>query len=293
MPTSSPKILITGGHGQLAHALRQHKAASSYQLICLSRSELDITKPAEITQQFELNRPDFVINTAAYTAVDKAEQELELADAVNHQGPRHLATACTQQQITLLHLSTDYIFDGKHTIAYNENDAAHPINQYGMSKWLGEQAIRELCPKHIILRVSGIFSNYGNNYFKTMVRLADERDELHIVNDQFTCPTSAEDIANTLFHLIQNYTHSGTYHFCSQPKTSWYEFTRFLMTELKNRHAIRVKQIHPISSIKYNAPATRPLYSVLNCAKINKDYGISQPSWENAIIDLINKGVTT
>ena len=221
---NSPKILITGSDGQVGSALRAHVAAKNFHLIACNRENMDITNPVSIQQAISQFSPDIIINTAAYTAVDKAETHIEEVMQVNHIGTEHLAIACKRNNIPLIHLSTDYVFDGSNTLPYRENDTANPINVYGKSKWLGEQSIREHCEQHIILRVSGVFSEYGNNFMKTILRLANERKELNIIADQITCPTYASHIANVIYSLIPNLHTWGTYHYCDAPAVSWHEF---------------------------------------------------------------------
>ncbi len=175
MKNSLSKILITGANGQLGMALRHHPRAASYHLIPCSHADLDITDPASIQRAITTFSPDMVMNCAAYTAVDKAEQDLKQALNVNYIGAQNLAIACDTNEIPLIHVSTDYVFDGTHTIPYQEHDLACPINVYGDTKWRGEQVIREACKQHIVLRVSGVFSEYGNNFLKTILRLAQEK----------------------------------------------------------------------------------------------------------------------
>lgn len=283
MTTCLPKVLITGGHGQLAQAILQHPSANEFTLCALSRQQLDITQISSIITAINQHKPDYIINTAAYTAVDKAEQEQFQADEINHLGTQNIAIACRKNVIPLLHISTDYVFDGNTKVAYTEEAPVNPINHYGLSKWNGEQAIREQWEQHIILRVSGTFSAYGHNYLKTMVKLAQEKPLLRIVRDQITCPTSASDIAGTLLQIIKQYSTAGTYHFCSREAISWYEFTNKIIHQAKKYIPLTVQEVQAIKSVDYNAPAKRPAYSVLNCQKIAKDYGISQPSIDTGI----------
>ena len=270
-----PKILITGGNGQLAHALDQQIFAENFELFLCSRDEMDITDMSSVTQAIEQFSPDIIINTAAYTAVDKAEQETEIALKVNHFGAKNVAIACQNKMIPLIHISTDYVFDGQKKTPYLENDAVNPINLYGKSKWLGEESVRENCEQHIILRVSGVFSEYGNNFFKTILRLAQERKSLRIVADQITCPTDASDIARVIFILATQKNKWGTYHFCSNQPISWHQFAVNIVNAARKYSALNVEEITAIPTSDYPTPAKRPPYSVLNCDKIKTSFAIT------------------
>jgi dTDP-4-dehydrorhamnose reductase len=282
-----PRLLITGGKGQVASAILNHALSCDYQLIFLSHEELDISHPEALMQIIQIHQPEFIINTAAYTKVDQAEVHQAECFKANHEGVKQLAIACKENNIPLIHLSTDYIFDGHSTQSYTENHPANPLQIYGQSKWLGEEAIRQTCKQFIILRVSGIFSEYGQNFVKTMLRLAKEKPVLTIVSDQFTCPTYAGDIADVIFKLINNYTSAAafadTLHFCTGPAISWYEFANEILyyrRHCEKRFLQRSNPVTaPISTADYPTLAKRPLYSVLNCEKIKNNYGIIIPDW--------------
>ena len=281
------KLLITGGNGQLAQALCHHSLAKNFQIIPCSRLDMDITDTDSITNALVTFSPDIIINTAAFTAVDKAESDIKASVEINHLGTQHLAAACEKQRIPLIHISTDYVFDGAKQNPYQENDVPNPINFYGKTKWLGELAVRELCEQHIILRVSGVFSEYGNNFLKTILRLAQERKELRVVADQITCPTYAGDIAQAIFSIvkqnIERPTHWGTYHYCSAPPVSWYEFAKAIVTYAQNYKKLLVEEINAITTDQYPTAAKRPAYSVFDCTKIQLDFDIPQPSWNEGI----------
>lgn len=278
-----PKILITGSNGQLGHALLASSFAREFQIMKCGRDELDITNLTAIQDALTEFSPDIIINAAAYTAVDKAESETEQAVLANHIGAENLALACEYQQISLIHVSTDYVFDGQKAAPYREQDAVNPINFYGESKWLGEQAVREQCEKHIILRVSGVFSEYGNNFLKTMLRLAKERKELNIVADQITCPTYAGHIANAIFSLIHSEPKWGTYHYCDKNPVSWHEFATAIIDAARQFMSLSVENINAITTAEYPLPAKRPPYSVLDCHKLEKEYGIKQSEWTSPL----------
>lgn len=288
MNTCLPKILITGADGQLGMALRHHPMAASFQLFSCSRAGLDISDEHAVNSLLKELKPDAVINAAAYTAVDKAESDAKRCLQVNHLGAQTLATACEQLALPFIHLSTDYVFAGNQSVPYTETDAVSPINVYGESKVLGEEAIRQHCEKHIILRVSGIFSAYGHNFMKTMRHLAKDRETLRVVSDQITCPTYAGDIAGTLFTLLTRLSHWGTYHYCNAPATSWHQFASAIIEEAGRHETLRVKSIIPIPARDYPTPARRPAYSVLDCSQILRDYGIQQTHWEAGIKEVFS-----
>lgn len=277
--SSVKRILVTGGDGQLAQALQQ--TLLNQQTVFCSKNELDIASEDQINQFFLKYRPEWVINTAAYTQVDAAEAHPQLALQVNYRGAKQLAIACARSHIPLLHLSTDYLFDGETKAPYKENDKPKPVNQYGLSKWLGEAAIRSRLKQHLILRVSGIFSQYKTNFVKTIFKLSQTQNRLEIVSDQLSCPTAAYDIAMAILQLINaSVTRWGTYHFCSTPPISWYEFAQAVMSYVPSH---QVTEIKAISTKDYASLAKRPAYSALDCSKIKSHYGIEQPCWQKAL----------
>lgn len=289
MSSSLPRVLITGARGQLASALQYHPHAFAFTLIALSREELDITQPESIRNAIATHRPDIIINTAAYTAVDKAEDEIEKAVLINHIGAHELATACEAANILLFHISTDYVFDGSQQIPYTEENATTALNVYGRTKLMGEHAIQQSCKKHIILRVSGVFSEFGNNFAKSIIRLAREKDELRIVADQISCPTYAGDIAAAIYKIIAaDDIIYGTYHFCSREPVSWHQFAVSIVAEAETFTPVKTQRILPITSAEYALRATRPAYSALNCEKILFTYGIEQPSTQKAIQTILS-----
>lgn len=280
MKNYSQKILITGSDGQLGHALSSRALPN---VIACNRANLDITNPDSIQQAISTHSPNLIINTAAYTAVDAAENDKDRAMLINHQGAKLLAQACDKNQITLLHLSTDYVFDGSQSSAYKEDDLTNPINIYGESKLSGEEAIRKYCEKHLILRISAVFSEHGNNFMKTIMRLACERKELNIVSDQITCPTHADHIANVIYSLTANLHTYGTFHYCDLPSSSWYEFANAIINQARKRSTLTVEKINPIPTENYPTPAKRPAFSVLSCSKLQKVYGIKQANYKEKL----------
>ncbi len=289
MTNYTPTLLITGGKGQIATAIANHPLASEFNLILCDREELDITQPSTIDKAISKYIPDIIINTAAYTHVDRAEEEVSLADHTNHIGAGHLALLCHKNQIKLLHLSTDYIFDGHQNTKYVEDDIANPINMYGKSKWQGEKAIIDACPNHLILRVSGAFSEYGHNFLKSILALARQRTTLRVVADQINCPTYAGDIAHAILNMCQSPSHKGIFHFCSDESISWYEFAKTILTEAKLYETLTTTEVKPITAAENIGAAKRPALSILDCQKIKMTFNIDQPSWRDAVKHVVPK----
>ncbi len=286
------RILVTGSHGQVGRELVTQATALKYEVIGLERHRLDITEASAVRSIANEHHPDIVINAAAYTAVDKAEQEAERAFAVNKCGPANLASICSQRNIPLLHISTDYIFDGKQGRPYREDDSANPVGVYGQSKWEGEQAVREILSEHIILRVSWVFAAQGNNFVKIMLCLGRERNEISVVADQSGAPTCAADIANILLRLAGQALNKeerssfswGTYHYSGTPKTTWYGFAQEIFKQSHKLNLIpTIPKINAITTAEYPTVAARPANSVLDCSKIKKAFDIVQPDWQTGL----------
>ncbi len=288
---NSLKIIVTGGNGQVAFDIQRLATQLGHTVYAPDREALDITSAASITKILNQHQPDVLINAAAYTQVDRAEQEPERAYAVNREGARNLAIASAQVAIPLLHLSTDYVFDGNANTPYCETDPIHPVNCYGDSKWQGEEAIRAHCAQHIILRTSGVFGQHGHNFVKVMLKLARERPQLRVVADQIICPTPAADIAVTLIQLAEllspsttaTHTQFGTYHYCGAEETTWHSFATAIIAE-----AGLTTPIVAIPTSEYPTPAKRPAYSVLNCQQLLRTFNIQQPSWRTGLRSVIN-----
>lgn len=287
------KIVVTGANGQVGQELMQFN--SNHQLIGLTKTQLDITQTDQVQSTLKAIAPELIINAAAYTQVDKAEQEQDLAFAINVTGAENLARYCAAQKIPLLHISTDYVFSGEQNIPYKEDDKTNPISVYGQTKLAGEQAIQQLFDQYIILRVSGVFGAYGNNFVKNMIKLARAKIELRVVADATICPTPAYDIANTLLTIatfIQNNSsnnYAGVYHFCSNEPTSWHQYAKEIVKQAAQYEILQVKEIHPVSSIEYPAPAQRPRYSVLDNTKIQKQFAVPACSWRNGLADMLKR----
>lgn len=287
------RILVTGGNGQVAYALKKVSEKQELDLIVLDRIELNIINNKSITNAFEKFNPDILINTAAYTSVDKAETEKKLAYEVNAKGAALLATECASNSIPMLHISTDYVFDGLKLGSYDENDIVNPLSVYGRSKLEGEDAVRNLLKEHIILRTSWVFGLHGNNFVKSMLRLASEHDCLNVVDDQVGGPTSANSIAQVLLALVQQYKNKGnlswgTYHFCQKPYASWYEFSEVIFDKAYQRGLINRKmKVKAINSNGYPMEAPRPLNSRLNTSKLRKIISNYNEEWLNDLEDVL------
>ena len=288
------KILITGAQGQVGKELVSI-AEQHYDVIAAGRDELDITQAKSVAEYIKSSQPDIVINAAAYTAVDKAEEDQERAYAINRDGAKNLATACAQHNIPLLHISTDYVFDGSKIDAYSETDNVTPLGIYGESKWQGEEAIRKLLSQHVILRVAWVFGAHGNNFVKTMLRLAKDRDELNVVADQFGGPSPAKSIAKTLIHLVDIYQKYkklqwGTYHYCGTEKTNWCDFAREIFKQANEKGLMNKKiRVSSITTAEYPTLAKRPQNSMLNCEKIKNTFGIDMPDWHEGLNEVLTE----
>lgn len=283
-------ILVTGANGQVGRELQRY----GRHILAYDRDQLDITETQAVYTCIAEQQPELVINAAAYTAVDKAEQEPELAYAINRDGAANLAQACAEYDLPLIHISTDYVFDGQKQGAYLETDPIAPQSVYGDSKWQGEEQVRQYCPKHIILRTSWVFGQYGHNFVRTIVRLAKEREQLSIVADQHGCPTHAGAIARTLFAIaanpaFRNGSVYGTYHYCGQPALSWYEFAIAIVREMRPLTAITAEKIVPISTAEFPTAATRPANSVLDCRYLQAAFGIKPQPWQQGLREVLQQ----
>jgi dTDP-4-dehydrorhamnose reductase len=282
-------VLVTGANGQLGQAIQSivGKYPSIDFVFCTS-SELNITDKNNCESVFEKYNPNFCINAAAYTAVDKAETETEQAVAINVTGAQNLAEVCKTHNTILLHVSTDFVFDGLATKPYSEEDLPNPTGVYGQTKLDGEKAIQQSWEKHFIIRTSWVYSKFANNFMKTMLRLASERDSLSVVSDQIGTPTNAVDLAEALLKIITSCeTESvrlsgveffGIYNFSNEGHCSWYDFAAAIFRE--NNISIN---LNPIPSSAYPTPAKRPAYSVLDKSKIKKTFGIEIKNWEESL----------
>ena len=293
MPSSHlPRILITGGSGQVGHCLKAQLQGCA-ELSIPDSSALNIADRRSVRQAVETFRPDYIINAAAYTAVDKAESDAERAFAVNRDGARHLAEAAEAAGAAMLHISTDYVFDGAGGAPYDEAAQTAPQNIYGASKLAGEQAVLAACRRAVVMRTSWVFGAHGQNFVKTMLRLGRERDSLGIVADQYGAPTAAADIAAALITIVRRHTpeqlaeRAGIYHYCGSPYASWFEFAETIFAEAAAQGVLaKIPTVKPIATADYPTPAKRPADSRLDCGKIRTVFGIGPCDWHSALSDL-------
>ena len=283
------RLLLTGAGGQLGREILEAGARPDRNVAIapFTRSELDITDPEAVRHALARQKPDILVNAAAYTDVDGAESEPGLALAVNRDGAEHLAAACSQEAVPLIHVSTDYVFDGRSSRPYRENDPVSPLNVYGRGKAEGEDRIRARLPEHVILRTSWLYATHGRNFLTTMLRLGRERETLSVVNDQTGCPTWAGDLARAILRIAEALPRTpspwGTYHCCNQGKTTWYGFAEAIFDLAPQALGLRVQTVHPISTEDYPTPAERPRFSVLDCTRIHRTFGISLPPWRDSL----------
>jgi len=279
------RVLVTGAEGQVGSELILEGEKRGIQMLATNRAELDITQQDAVNNFIQTQKPDILINAAAYTAVDKAESEPKLAYALNRDGAANLAQACADNNIPLMHISTDYVFDGKKEGAYTETDTPNPQCVYGKSKLEGDQAIESILEQYLILRVSWVFGANGNNFVKTMLRLRKEREVINVVADQRGGPTPAGAIAATLLTLTKRWDNEetiywGTYHYSGQPATTWKEFAEVIFKQAEELGMIEKRPVvESISIDEYPTPAVRPLNSVLDCSKLDKQFYLNQPDW--------------
>jgi len=288
------KILLTGVNGQVGHALKTKLL--EHEVVPLSREQLDLTKAHDIRRIVREIKPDLIINPAAYTAVDKAESESELAYAINVTAAQILAEEAARLNASLIHFSTDYVYDGTKNSPYIETDEVNPVSVYGKSKLAGEEAIRAVGLPHLILRTSWVYGSYGKNFLKTILRLGVERNALRVVADQFGAPTSAESISEGIVLLVKSWQPSqenqtGVYHFTNTGETSWHSFSCEIVNEYnrlreeKNWPALKVniENISAIATAEYPTPAARPANSRMDNTKLKKIFGIELPSWQQGL----------
>lgn len=285
------KILLTGGNGQVGWELARTLLPLG-DVIAVDRSQADLADPDGLRRVIQKLSPDVVVNSAAYTAVDKAETDRETAFLVNAEAPRVLAEEAARNSALLIHYSTDYVFDGTKNAPYTEDDATHPLNVYGQSKLAGEQAIQATGADHLILRTSWVYAARGQNFLRTILRLAAEREELNIVADQIGSPTWARLIAEATAHIVrqallerqQGNFSSGIYNLTSTGETSWHGFAQAIVEIARQQgQPLKNRAIHPIPTTDYPVPAKRPLYSRLSMDRLEQRFGLKMPSWDSAL----------
>ncbi|MBD2683020.1 MULTISPECIES: dTDP-4-dehydrorhamnose reductase [Nostoc] len=287
----SKSILLIGSNGQVGQELQQILPSHYGNVISVARPIVDLTEPDTLRNVIRSNQPQIIINAAAYTAVDKAESESEQAYAINATAPLILAEESQKLGAFLIHISTDYVFDGNGCRPYQETDATNPLSVYGKTKLAGEQAIRENCTHHLILRTAWVYGNFGkSNFVKTMLRLGGQRPELRIVADQIGSPTWAKDIATVIAEIIPNLSLdiAGTYHYTNSGVASWYDFAIAIFEEAQQLgFPLKVENIIPITTPEYPTPARRPPYSVLACGKISALLGTHPPHWRQRLCQML------
>lgn len=284
------KILLTGCNGQVGYCLtEQLKKIPNIDLLAFDKEQLDIIDGEQVSSVVSENKPDIIINAAAYTAVDKAESEIKLAYAINHIGTKNLADAAEAVGALLIHISTDYVFPGTKEGLYVESDQTGPVSVYGKSKLAGEVAITTTCSKYIIIRTAWVFGEHGHNFVKTMLRLAKTNKQLNVVSDQQGGPTYAGDIAKAILSIVVKFmdektVNYGVYHYSGLPHVSWSDFAREIFKKAKDKNVlIDVPQVIDITTTDYPTPAQRPKNSKLNNDRIRQEFNIQASDWLSAL----------
>lgn len=274
------KILITGANGQLGSELQEIlREQSDKECYFLDRKQLPLDQTLIIQDILGMYQPDVIIHTAAYTAVDKAESEPQLADVVNHLASEEIAQYCRLHGAKLIAISTDYVFDGYSSKPLKEDEPVNPLNTYGLTKLQGEQAILKWAPDSIIIRTSWVYSTYGNNFVKTMLKLMQEREEISVIDDQIGSPTYARDLAQAIVDIVDSgQWEGGLYHYSNEGEISWYDFA----CAIKDIKGLDCK-INPIPTSQYPTPAKRPQYSLLDKSKIKRIFGVHVPYWKDSL----------
>jgi dTDP-4-dehydrorhamnose reductase len=286
-------IAIIGSNGQLGWELVRRAERRGYEALALDFPEIDIVKLASIKDNLSSKNLSLVINAAAYTAVDRAESEPDQAYAVNRVGSANLADFCEQAALPLIHISTDYVFDGSKAGPYCEDDPVAPLGVYGQSKEAGEAEVRRRIQEHLIIRTAWLYGVHGHNFVKTMLQFGKERETMRVIDDQTGCPTYAADLANAILlmtdHILSGKkTPWGTYHYCGGGSTTWYGFAEAIFKIAKKYEAFLVREVIPISTDEYPTPVKRPTNSVLDCSKIENNFGICPRPWVKSLSDMID-----
>lgn len=285
------KILVTGRNGQVGHELRRTLSTLG-DIIALGRDKLDLTNPDQIRTQIQTIKPDYIVNAAAYTAVDAAESDADTAMQINGTAPGVIAEEAKKIGAAVIHYSTDYVFDGCKTTPYVETDAPNPVGVYGETKLAGEQAIQSIDVPHLILRTSWVYGRYGKNFYNTILRLAHEREELGVVADQIGCPTWSRTIAETTAQLIAQQLagsgpsfneRSGIYNLVSKGETSWHGFAKLFIERDQNKAQQKLKKLNAIGTEGYPTPAKRPAYSVMSTEKLEHTFNLCMPTWQQSV----------
>lgn len=284
------KALVFGSNGQVGRELARASWPTGWQPVFLSRANADLANLDSIDGAIADQSPAIVINAAAYTSVDAAEDDEALAFAINAAAPGRMAECCRQRSIPLFHISTDYVFDGRKSAPYVEGDAVAPLGAYGRTKAAGEAVVRATAPEHLILRTAWVFSSFGKNFVKTMLRLAPVGNPVRVVRDQLGSPTAAEDLARALIHLVSLYPdlHYGTFHLAGAGETSWYGFAQEIFDDLERRTGHRPRCV-PISTSQYVTKAPRPANSRLDCSKFLATFGFAMSAWQDSLACVLDE----
>jgi dTDP-4-dehydrorhamnose reductase len=288
------KLLVIGANGQLGWEVCGRGEKKSFDIVPLDLPDFDVTEPSEVKKAVGQAGASLIINASAYTAVDTAESEPEVAFAVNRDGPAYLATSCDEIGIPLIHISTDYVFDGSKSDPYFETEPVSPLGIYGKSKAAGETEIRNTLKEHIIIRTAWLYGLHGNNFVKTMLRLGKEKEILSVVADQYGCPTYAADLADAILAIATKISERrnvtwGTYHYCGKGVTSWHGFAQEIFDLANHYDRFQVKEVMPITTSDYPTPAQRPVNSGMDCSLLTKNFGISLRPWQESLADMVHR----
>jgi dTDP-4-dehydrorhamnose reductase len=288
------KLLVIGANGQLGWEVCGRGEKKSFDIVPLDLPDFDVTEPSEVKKAVGQAGASLIINASAYTAVDTAESEPEVAFAVNRDGPAYLATSCDEIGIPLIHISTDYVFDGSKSDPYFETEPVSPLGIYGKSKAAGETEIRNTLKEHIIIRTAWLYGLHGNNFVKTMLLLGKEKEILSVVADQYGCPTYAADLADAILAIATKISERrnvtwGTYHYCGKGVTSWHGFAQEIFDLANHYDRFQVKEVMPITTSDYPTPAQRPVNSGMDCSLLTKNFGISLRPWQESLADMVHR----
>lgn len=288
------RVLVFGGDGQVGQEFHRLDGRGGHQVTALARGDADITRLEEVAGVLRNSAAGVVVNAAAYTDVDRAERESELAFAVNRDGAGHVATACAERGLPMVQISTDYVFDGSKQGAYSENDPVAPLGIYGASKEAGERAVRSALDRHVILRTSWVFGAQGHNFVKTMLRLATEREEIAVVSDQFGCPTPAADLAAAILDMIGPMREGrwGTYHYCGAGRTSWHGFAREIFAQRSRIAGVPAPRLRAITTAAFPTLAARPANSELDCSGFAARFGFAPRPWNPGLAEVLAELLT-
>lgn len=288
------RLLCIGQTGQVARSLCERSDALGINLVARGRPELDLSKPETLEAVVAEYQPSIIINAAAYTAVDQAETDREAAFAINAEAVKKVARIADESEIPLIHISTDYVFDGSNSHPYSESDPVNPLGVYGASKFAGEEAVRSFADRHIILRTAWVFSPFGKNFVKTMLRLAADRDSVSVVSDQYGNPTSAIDIADGILQICGQISNAespvryGTYHMTGSGAATWADLAESVF-EIYEQNSGKKTAVSRISSAEYPTPVERPKNSVLDCTKLEAGFGIRLPDWQDSVRSVVSR----